>query len=204
MTQLRETNQSHLIKWVACILVVSILILIIGCGTGSSSIAKVTLQSFKSNGTTVSFNIQVIPNQDGIVLGDAYSVVLMSRGGYLFSHKEVQWLSSEFKPIPSGERNIEVLLKDENRGLRSLVLSAPQTDKDIYPVVSELGELETKKESDKYRDAEKVWYDPRIPFDSNKYNITESEYQSIANKYVKVVIMTYDEYLKLSQAQEPD
>jgi hypothetical protein len=195
-------------KLLACLLLMLLFATLVGCNINGSSIARATIQTFNSDGKMVSFYIEVVPEQSKIVLGDGYSVVLMSRDGYIFDHKEVQWLSSEFRlSSSSNDRDISGQIDATRvKGLRALVLTASQTDKDIYPMLVELGELETKMENQMQQaqiDAWEAWIQKGslVNVDPNKYNITESNYQRIANKYVKIVVMSYDEFLEMSQEQ---
>lgn len=41
-----------------------------------------------------------------VILGDVYSVVLMSHDGYLFAHPKIMWLESDFKSPSASERNV--------------------------------------------------------------------------------------------------
>jgi hypothetical protein len=92
------------------------------------------------------------------------------------------------------------------RGVRELTLTASQTDKDIYPMLTELSSLQQKMMDEQEKDSMNAWQawsqgGKLNPVDPNKYNITDSDYQRIANKYVKIVIMTYDDYLKALSEQ---
>ena len=178
-------------------------IIITGCGIFSKPIADIAIQDFNSNGSILSFTVKIIPDQTEIIFGDIYSIVLESHDGYIFDHEEVSWLSFEFEMrTPVNNRDINAQIEATRvRGVRKITMTASQMDKDIYPMLKELGSLQTEMNNKKEQDVIDAWEawiqnGELISVDPNKYNITESDYQRIANKYVKIVIMPYEEYLR--------
>lgn len=198
-----------LVRWLCLLLMVLAGFALLGCvdlggdssDSSDSMVAQATIKRFGDYSTMVRIDVLVQPEKDVIIPGEAYSVVLMACDGFLFAHKEIGWVTSDFSPPKIGERDVGEIAKAEKKRLRSVILLAPAMDKAIFPMRQELAKLRAEREADENKYWERVWNGEASSgdYDSSKYDITESDYQRIARKYIKVVVMTYEEWIELKQ-----
>lgn len=119
-------------------------------------------------------------------------VVLLSRDGYYFSsHGPLTWTPEELQLPDESERDYYKSQSMMKRRTKSVILTAPSSDKAVVALLQDSNELMKKLEREQWeRVAKGDWF-------SEKSVPTWSKLKDLFNKYFKVVIVEKEQWLKL-------
>ncbi len=197
MSTLRRSRVQLSSVFVICI-VLALLASTTGACAGITPLAaakaKAEIWSVKFSGEAVDPSSIIFPSarvKEGIVvfevrvkpfnvsIGEAYTVCLLSNGGYFYDGEIVSWCENDFAgPVP-GERDIGKIREAESRMNRLVTLVAPSSDKDLVGLMKECMTVRDEKMGD---------VRPFRPLGMTE-GLSESEIDKICRKYVEVVVV---------------